>query len=149
MRSPRKSEQRIIDFLVAFERVYCGMFEVTSTQLEKGLVDANETIRDSFAASGIHNYSNQDRGPHGRRHIDASVITADALRSTRISLYRPSTKGGDPRLWIHGFRRLIPLVRAGDLIVIAQDGVRVLVLDVSTLDLTEELRERVTSSFGV
>ena len=122
MRQQEPMEHELVDRLAAIGNVEVGLFEVTDVQLEKGIVDANFSIRQGFAATGFHDYKEQPQGQGHKVVVDLALLTAGGLKETKVSLYRPNTKVGDPRLWIHKLPALSPETKAGDLIAIVQDG---------------------------
>jgi hypothetical protein len=68
--------------------------------LDKSILDATQTVREFLSLHGIHDYGTQDQGPEGKRTIPIHVIHPDRFETRTVSLYRPLTKDGDPRLWI-------------------------------------------------
>ncbi len=122
MRQQEQGEQELFGQLASIGSVEVGLFEVTATQLEKSIVDANFLIRTGFAATGFHDYLEQPKGQEYKVEVGVSLLTASGLREAKLSLYRPSTKAGDPRLWIQKLPSLYPETKAGDLIALVQDG---------------------------
>lgn len=74
---------------------------VTATGLKKGIFDATEPIRRYFEETGFHSYENQGQGDDAKVTKTCKLVGDDAVFETQISLYRPVTKKGDPRLWIY------------------------------------------------
>lgn len=71
---------------------------ITPVMLKKSIVDATDPIRYLLKSNGLHDYANQLQGIDNR--VFLPVIFLDSTISTRkMSLYRPETKNGDPRLW--------------------------------------------------
>ena len=122
MRPLTRDERGHFEALTDMGAVEVGLFEVTSTQLEKSIIDANFSVRHAFAATGFHDYAAQPQGKDGKVLADLMLLTAGGLADTKISLYRPNTKAGDPRLWIYELEGLSPETIPGDLVAIAQDG---------------------------
>ena len=122
MRSLTRDERGHFEALTDMGAVEVGLFEVTSTQLEKSIIDANFSVRHAFASTGFHDYAAQPQGKDGKVLADLMLLTAGGLADTKISLYRPNTKAGDPRLWIYELEGLSPETIPGDLVAIAQDG---------------------------
>jgi hypothetical protein len=80
---------------------------VTATGLDKAILDATEPIRRLLMASGIHNYQDQRQGT-GNKVIKPAVVLGDSSNTqTKVSMYRPVTKKGDPRLWFSEFKRFV------------------------------------------
>lgn len=73
----------------------------TPTGMKKSIMDATTPIRLLLKSSEIHDYEVQKQGPENKVLIDAYFIKENALEHTQVSLYRPVTKQGDPRIWIY------------------------------------------------
>lgn len=76
----------------------------TSTGLKKSILDAHQSFRSFLAAKGIHHYNEQSVGPSNKETRQVSVIGTQDYSLRDMSLYRPATKSGDPRVWISGLR---------------------------------------------
>jgi hypothetical protein len=87
----------------------------TQTGLKKSILDATGQIRNLFEKSNFHTYSKQNKGPEFKVIKDAVYVTDQGLEPTKVSLYRPVTKDGDPRMW---FSRLKEFAQADDQIAI-------------------------------
>jgi hypothetical protein len=72
----------------------------TATGLAKSIFDATEEVRDYLAEQGLHDYSAQAQGPDEKIIKNGYFVQLDGLEPTRVSLYRPLTKQGDPRIWL-------------------------------------------------
>ena len=77
----------------------------TSTGLEKSIMDAHESFRGYLRAHEVHDFGTQRQGPESKQIIDVTIVGAAANFRARMSLYRPSTKAGDPRVWVSGLRQ--------------------------------------------
>ncbi|QNN64631.1 MvaI/BcnI restriction endonuclease family protein [Sphingomonas rhizophila] len=98
----------------------------TPTGLDKSIMDATEEARDYLSDKGFHDYASQDQGPEAKVVRDAFFVTETGLERTRVSLYRPQTKSGDPRIWLGEATRrnanpfnLLALVVLGDELYVA------------------------------
>lgn len=80
--------------------VEAALLVPTPTGLEKSIMDATDGLREYLAASGYHDYSVQSQGEDGKVQHEAFLVRANSLEKTTVSLYRPSTKKGDPRIWL-------------------------------------------------
>jgi hypothetical protein len=76
----------------------------TETAMEKSIMDAHGSIRAFLKRNNIHDYEKQPQGP--KEYIDVNFITSIESYERKVSLYRPETKDGDPRIWIYGLRKL-------------------------------------------
>lgn len=79
-----------------------GLVVPTETGMSKSIMDATANVRDFLRASGIHDFDSQPQGTEHKRLIPTRLVTSAGIVGTTTSLYRPITKQGDPRLWIHG-----------------------------------------------
>lgn len=77
----------------------------TETGLKKSIMDAAINIRDYFKENNIHDYELQKTGPENKVVLDGYFIGINELSKTKISLYRPNTKTGDPRIWFSGLNQ--------------------------------------------
>ena len=81
-----------------------SIFEPTSTGLKKAILDATQEVRTHFELEGFHEYSTQPQGANHKLIKEAFFVLADKIVLTKISLYRPETKKGDPRMWFSKLR---------------------------------------------
>lgn len=72
----------------------------TATGLKKSIMDCVYPIREYFKQNNFHNYDIQKKGPSHKIVKDCSIITENKIIKTKVSLYRPVTKKGDPRIWV-------------------------------------------------
>ena len=147
MRTRTEEEAAVFHFLEGLPGVRTSNFELTTTQMNKSIVDANEGLRLSFAETGFHDFDLQEPGEEGRVKIRIFAISEQGLNETTLSLYRARTNR-DPRLWIARLKLVLSTARAGDLIVIAQDGTNAVVLNASDTEMNEDIRLLVASIFG-
>ncbi len=129
---PTRPERDLLDQLEALPGVRVGWIRLTETNLTKSISDASGPLREAFAATGFHDYEGQDVGPEHKASPDVSVLGPNGIVESRLSLYRPATKGGAfRRIWIEGFKEILPEAEPGDLIAFAQDGTTCLAVDVT------------------
>jgi len=131
MRSLREAERDLLLQLTSIDGAEVGLFEVTAVQLEKSIIDANFSIRTAFAATGFHYYAQQPQGDKVLKKL--LLLTSNGMVETDLSLYRPNTKAGDPRLWIYRLDSLCPEARPHDIVAIVQDGETCAALNLSYL----------------
>lgn len=74
----------------------------TITGMDKGILDAHGSLREFFKSKGIHDFDSQSQGGAHKKVVGINLIDEDSIQETKMSLYRPETKSGDPRLWIYG-----------------------------------------------
>jgi len=76
-----------------------SLLAITATGLTKSIMDAIATLREYFVLNGYHNYQTQAQGIIERK--PAKLIASTGILDTQVSLYRPKTKLGDPRIWVY------------------------------------------------
>lgn len=76
----------------------------TETGLKKSILDAHQSLRAYFKRSEFHDYEQQPKGI--KRQITAYFVTESDTYEKTVSMYRPETKNGDPRIWIYGLKEL-------------------------------------------
>jgi hypothetical protein len=76
-----------------------SMFEPTITGLKKSIIDATSSVRSHFELEKFHFFDQQGQGGNHKVTKCAYFVTIDAITSSKVSLYRPKTKQGDPRMW--------------------------------------------------
>ncbi len=79
-----------------------GLLVPTATGLQKSIMDAHASLRDYLRQRHVHDYGEQSQGQDAKKVIKAWLVTRDGLQETKASLYRPTTKTGDPRIWFSG-----------------------------------------------
>lgn len=72
----------------------------TPTGLEKSIFDATDGLREYLADRGYHDYEAQAQGQDHKVLKQAFLVRPHSLEPTQVSLYRPTTKNGDPRIWL-------------------------------------------------
>ena len=77
---------------------------LTETGLRKGILDATEIVRRYFSERNFHHYFKQSQGEDAKVVKHCKIVLNSSIVSTKVSLYRPDTKNGDPRLWIYGLK---------------------------------------------
>lgn len=79
-----------------------SMFEPTATGLKKSILDATRPVRSHFEIEGFHNFDKQGQGDDHKIIKDAFFVFPNSIKPSRVSLYRPKSKKGDPRMWFRG-----------------------------------------------
>lgn len=79
-----------------------ALLQPTHTGLSKSILDAIAPLRYYLRAGGFHDFTRQGQGPEHKEVRPAAVLSIGAITDTTVSLYRPNTKQGDPRIWISG-----------------------------------------------
>lgn len=110
-----------------------GLLVPTSTGLTKSILDAYDELRAFLKRAGWHDYARQEKGQGAKVTVPATVVISDSKTAdTKISLYRPETKQGDPRLWIS---RLPAYADPGNLIALISGPDRIYIVNLSRADV--------------
>ncbi|MDP4527436.1 MvaI/BcnI family restriction endonuclease [Alkalimonas delamerensis] len=98
-----------------------SVFEPTVTGLRKSILDATQPVRTHFELEDFHIYDTQGQGQDHKVKKQAFLLSEKNTIKSSVSLYRPVTKSGDPRMW---FSKLPQYCEAGDqiAIVVFQDA---------------------------
>ena len=121
-------------------------FEPTFTGLKKSILDATQTVRTHFELEKFHNYDLQKQGQDYKEIKKSVLLLDDREIKSKVSLYRPMTKNGDPRMW---FRSLSSLASAQDIIaiIIHDDTAYLINLCTAILSLSIENEKSMLGSF--
>ena len=84
--------------------------KITETQLKKSIIDCTAPVRAMLKEEQFHNYEEQDQGLKTRKNL-VYLDQPDNKNFETVSMYRPNTKKGDPRIW---FTNLKQVVSQGD-----------------------------------
>lgn len=103
MRQLNAFEERNVAFLVQ-QNIDFTMVQSTATGLKKGILDATAPMRAFLLEKGVHDYSAQQQGELHKCLRPAVIYDEATAKDTQVSLYRPVTKKGDPRLWVYGLK---------------------------------------------
>lgn len=98
-------EEANASFLLSFV-ANLALVEPTETGLRKSILDATAPVRSYLFAAGVHDYDSQAQGHGAKVRVAGRLLSPDAARDAVVSLYRPETKHGDPRIWISGLKHL-------------------------------------------
>lgn len=113
-----------------------SLFEPTSTGLKKFILDATQPVRTHFTLEGFHDFSSQAQGPEHKVIMEAKFVTPTGINDTKVSLYRPNTKKGDPRMW---FRKLGTFSVAGNQVAIVIFNDEAYLINLTQVDLNESI----------
>ncbi len=98
IRPLEKGESTILQELTASGIEPEVMF-ITATGLKKSILDATAPVRIFLKQEGLHDFNEQAQGQTHKRKIQATLFCGKSARLIDVSLYRPVTKQGDPRIW--------------------------------------------------
>ena len=121
--------QRAESFLSEFPKLDYAFLLPTDTGLKKGIMDAIAPVRDLLYAHKLHDFQKQQQGVDNKVVVDGCLLTASETFGSKVSLYRPVTKKGDPRIWLF---ELSQHVDPYDLLFLFTDGYTVYAVDAAT-----------------
>jgi hypothetical protein len=95
---------KVIEAL-ASEGVEAGYLVPTETGLQKSIMDAHQHLRTYLKDTNLHDFDSQAKGPDAKVVKDCLVLGQRGWVPSKVSLYRPNTKNGDPRIWISELKK--------------------------------------------
>ena len=122
--------------LLGIHGLEAGFLIPTATGMDKGIMDATWPLREYLKRTGFHDFSTQGQGIESKRILPIHLIHSTTDVIGKISLYRPNTKNGDPRLWIS---KLSTFANPSDLLALIVDSGELFVINCTQLNLSELL----------
>lgn len=80
--------------------VEASLIVPTPTGLDKSIMDATSGLREYLEQRGYHDFSSQPQGGSHKVLREVLFVRPTSLEASRVSLYRPKSKDGDPRIWL-------------------------------------------------
>lgn len=77
-----------------------SIFQPTLTGIQKAILDTTQLVREHFELENFHFFKLQGQGSENKVIKIAHLISEKKSTDTKLSLYRPNTKNGDPRMWV-------------------------------------------------
>ena len=127
---------------------------VTETQLKKSIMDAVKPVRELLKEKGVHDYDTQKQGTDSKTvktanfliyecvtvgsDGDETLIDATTAVEEKVTLYRPASKKGDPRIW---FTNLKKYAHAGDTLVVMADNETLYVVNAKQEEVLNEISD--------
>ena len=118
------------------ESVEVTLIQPTRTGLGKSILDATAPVRTCLRDNHIHDYNQQSQGTESRTYIKADLMSEALVHPSRASLYRPTTKKGDPRIWFTG---LPEYAQPDDMVAIAAHDGRLALINLTRVDVDRVL----------
>ena len=78
---------------------------LTETGLRKSILDATDPMRQLLVEAGVHDFSKQSQGTENKIIQTGAMLFDREIISVPVSLYRPTSKDGDPRLWFYALKK--------------------------------------------
>ncbi len=127
--------ERAIAFFEGTDIPY-GLLIPTPTALKKNILDANGSVRDLLSVTKTHDFSQQMQGQEYKQEFNGVIINASETMNSKVTVYRPKTKKGDPRLWFFG---LGAAVAPYSVLGLISDGRTIYAIDFSNPPARENL----------
>lgn len=143
MRKLTDAEQEKIKLLTK-NQVYLTLIEPTLTGLKKSIMDATGSVRNYLKTENIHDYELQLQGTENKILIPTIIHTGFKTIKSMASLYRPSTKKGDPRIW---FYSLTKVADPNDIIAITFYNDSFQVFNLTKLDIEKFINSVIINPF--
>lgn len=115
--------------LLARHGIDAALLVPTATGLAKSIMDATGSLREYLEDRGYHRFDEQGQGPENKVKRSAYFVRPGSLQSSTVSLYRPNTKSGDPRIWLGAATR--ENAQAHNLLALTVQGDDLYVLNMS------------------
>ena len=110
-----------------------SVLTITATGIQKSIMDAIGSLRNFFDENDFHSYEQQEQGEEYKVIKTCALITPEKILDKEVSLYRPTTKNGDPRIWIYGLK---PFVEPDDELAFFIIDNQLYVLNLNLVDLS-------------
>ena len=111
-----------------------SIFTPTNNGLKKSILDATGPVRTHFELEKFHYYHQQNQGVENKVIKKAYLLTDSSVIESNMSLYRPITKKGDPRMW---FKYLKMIANPNDYIAIIIKDNSAYLINLSQVNLEE------------
>ena len=93
----------------------------TETGLKKSILDATFQVREFLKSERFHDFQDQKQGSSHKVVKKCFFVTKDNLIESTVSLYKPETKSGDPRIWFYGLKKYVKANNLLALIILESD----------------------------
>jgi len=104
MRLLTKIEKYRLELLTK-KSVSLTLIEPTKNGLNKSIMDATGVVRSYLKTNNVHDYTMQSQGPNNKIILNGLIYSDFNVFQSKVSLYRPKTKKGDPRIWFSGLTK--------------------------------------------
>jgi hypothetical protein len=132
MRQLTETELERLKFLSSND-LEVALIEPTLNGLTKSILDATQSLRLLLKTSNLHDFDSQAQGPENKIKIEGHFLTDREEKGTTVSVYRPITKKGDPRIWFSG---LASFCSPNNILAIAVFNQKLWILNLSSTDIS-------------
>ena len=91
--------------LISKKGIQYAVLKVTETGLNKSIMDATYPLRQYLKNKNYHDYNLQKKGEEYKITNQIFLLKSKEIITSKVSLYRPETKNGDPRIWVYGLKQ--------------------------------------------
>ena len=140
-KTPIKEQNGLVEENCAFLSslgIDYALLQPTENCLKKSIIDAVGPVRTFFSTYGYHDYINQKQGPEGKKIKSGIIVTDSKTFLVNVSLYRPKTKMGDPRIWIS---HLTKFINPNDTIALILDKNILHIINISQIHLAIQCKD--------
>lgn len=131
MRALSRSEIKNLETLTEYSVEVC-LIEPTETGLKKSIMDATAQVRNYLKKCCLHDFEQQNQGQQSKIVAEGFIYTDSQIIYSKVSLYRPNTKKGDPRIWFSGLPKY---AEANDILVLLCFNSQIHVLNITKFNL--------------
>ena len=143
MRNLSSLEKDKLKLLTKYQ-ISLALIEPTRTGLKKSIMDATGPVRRYLKSESVHNYELQKQGTENKIIIQATIHNGFETIKSKVSLYRPKTKKGDPRIWIY---KLTKIAAPNDIVAFTYFDHSLHVFNMTKLDIWSLLNTSVINPF--
>jgi hypothetical protein len=104
MRPTSQIEEHRLELLTK-KSVSLTLIEPTKNGLNKSIMDATGVVRSYLKSNNVHDYAVQSQGINNKVVLNGLIYSDFSVFQSKVSLYRPKTKKGDPRIWFSGLTK--------------------------------------------
>lgn len=131
---PTADEQHKINIIQKVHNKDYALIRLTTTMLNKNIIDASYLIRNLLCKNNIVDFSKINQGSEHKVLKKITLINGSEETEITTSFYRPNTKKGDPRFWPSRFKSIAD---AGDMIYLTSFNEKLVVILLnSNFDIT-------------
>ncbi len=127
---PTNSENEIIDYINNYNFNEFVLIRMTSTMIDKSIIDASSDFRKILLDNGLINF--QDLIPGGTKFYEKTIIISDSIIETKTSFYRPQTKQGDPRFWVYDLKKYTNI---GELVYLTISDKQLVIIPIKSIEI--------------